>query len=1230
MADLLYRTYRFIGQHRWKSLVVISLLLFGLALMSSKVQFDDDITALIPANKEVKRIQKVLKSITFTDKIVVNVQKLDQGSVDDMMRYANALLDSLEKNQGQYIKTVQGKVNSDDLPKTMELIYANLPLFLEDTDYEAITEKFDRDSIAKITESNYHTLISPSGIVAKKNIVKDPLGLTFLALKKLQQLGISEDFKLKNGFLLDERESNILLFITPRFGSNETDKNTAFSDALYALQKELNSAYDSKVRSEYYGAALVAVANAKQIRSDIQFTVSIAMTLLIILLIVFYRKLALPFILFLPTVFGALLSIAFLYLLRDKISIISLGIGSVLLGVTLDYALHILTHIRSGNSIQTLYKEVAPSILMSSLTTASAFLCLLFLESQALQDLGIFAAVSVLGASIFALLFIPQVYRYEVRKSKQKTVLDKIALFDFHRSKWAISILAIVFGISLFTYHKVVFNQDLVKLNFESQVLLDARKRLEKLTDISSKSIYLSTYGAPTDSVLERNDSLYREMKRLEADKKIISFSSIGGLIRSNSSQEAQIKAWKEFWSREKIAEIRNKLIESGTEFGFKPTTFNPFYDLLSADFEPMEIDDFNEIKSFAVDDFIVDDDNGTTITSLVKVDDEHIDALRKQFDDEPNTLLIDRQQVNESFLGNLKNDFNRLIGYSLIVLVLILFLFYRSVSLTLVTGLPIFLTWFLTIGIMGLLHIEFNIFNIIICSFIFGLGVDYSIFVTNGLLTDFRTDENVFSTHKTSIILSVITTLAGVGALIFAKHPVLITISTVSLIGILSAVFVAFAAQPLLFQLFIGSSRKRPIPLRYLIHSTLSFFYFGLGGLMHSAYAMIILKGYPKQNLKPNLGFHTTVSKLMKSVLYTNPFVSKKIKNPQGETFDKPAMLIANHTSFLDILAIGMLNPKIIFLVNDWVYNSPIFGKAAKLAGAYPVSGGIENGEEYLRKKVDQGFSLIAFPEGTRSTSNKIKRFHKGAFYLAERFNLDILPVLIHGNSEVLPKGSFIIRDGSITIEILPRIAADDFRFGQTYTERSKKIGAYFRREFRRLRHAVEDSAYWHSTILENFRYKGDTIYRSVKNDLETNQKFHNYLLSQFGEKEEIAHISNSYGQLDLLLALDSIDRKIRVYLESEKTRKVLKNSFLLRQYSKITVVDSLEETIGPNTDTLLIDYGAIDTKVIENIDLQRINRVMVRIERAIPDIEEIQKFGFTIDEQNDNFIILKKAGED
>src|SRR5690606_17214163 len=165
----------------------------------------------------------------------------------------------------------------------------------------------------------------------------------------------------------------------------------------------------------------------------------------------------------------------------------------------------------------------------------------------------------------------------------------------------------------------------------------------------------------------------------------------------------------------------------------------------------------------------------------------------------------------------------------------LILFLSFRSFSLTLVTGIPIFITWWITIGIMGALNIEFNIFNIIISTFIFGLGIDYSIFVTVGLLREYNSGEKVLPTQRTSILLSFITTVLGIGVLILAKHPALYSISLVCIIGILSAVFVAFTIQPAIFLLFIGSPSKRPINLRLLVHSVLSFTYYGLGGLFLS-----------------------------------------------------------------------------------------------------------------------------------------------------------------------------------------------------------------------------------------------------------------------------------------------------------------------------------------------------------------------------------------------------------
>ena len=1225
MDKLFYNIYKRIAVQKPLGLGVLFAIIIGLFFLASNIEFEEDITKLIPQTEKSSEAQKVLKQINFADKIIVNIKRENNGTVDDLTQFATTFIDSISESSKTYIKQIQGQVEDDDILNTLDFVYNNLPLFLDESDYSVIQNKLNEDSIQSITSSNYKTLVSPSGIIAKKTILKDPLGLSFIALKKLQELSFGDEFSLHNGFLLSKDNKNVLLFITPAFESSETDKNAEFADNLYVLQDQLNATFSEKVTSEYFGGTLIAVANANQIKQDIQLTVSIAMSILLLILILFYKKLSIPIILFIPTILGALLAVSILFLIRTKISAISLGIGSVLLGVTLDYALHILTHIRSNNNAEALYKDITKPILMSSLTTALAFLCLLFLQSQALQDLGVFAAISVLSASVFALIIIPQVYKTKIATTTKKSVIDRVAAYPLHKNKWSLIALAILLGASVFTYNKVTFNKDLNKLNYQPQALMEAQERLDALTNMSSKSVYLAAYGNSEEDALVTNDAIFPMLEDLQLNNQILEFSSIGSIVKSEALQNEKIKTWNSFWTSNNIEDTKQNLISSGNTLGFKPTTFNRFYELLESEFKPLSVSDYSDLKTITTEDYITSKDNFTTVTTLVKVQDENVEHLVDTFKDFEQTIVVDRKHMNETFLGNLKNDFNRLVIYSSIVVFILLLLFYRSLSLTLVTAIPIALTWLLTIGLMGLFGIEFNIFNIIISTFIFGLGIDYCIFITNGLLHEYRIGDSALPIHKTSIILSVITTLLGVGVLIFAKHPALYSISLVSIIGILSALLISFSIQPLLFKLFIGSKTKRPITLHLLIHSLISFTYYGLGGFLLSMFSASLIKIIPLSKKMKMKWFHKILSKFMKSVLYSNPFLKKKIIKYKNETFRKQAVIIANHNSFLDILAVGMLHPKIIFLVNDWVYNSPVFGKAVKLAGFYPVTSGIENGLSHLQKKVDQGYSLMAFPEGTRSLTNKIKRFHKGAFYLAEQLKLDIVPVLIHGNSEVLPKGSFIIKNGSLTLKILDRIPFEDNSLGTTSREKTKAISQLFKTEFNVLRNEIEHDTYFHNIVLEDYRYKGDALYKTVKTDLKNNSENYKRIIDTITEKDGILHISKDFGQLDFLLALDRPNRKLFTFIESDPERALVKNSYISNTHYRISIFDSIEETLENKTQVAIINSEHIAENQIKNMANSANLFILLKESRNLY-TEVIFQLGYQTEFENETLIILKK----
>ena len=282
-------------------------------------------------------------------------------------------------------------------------------------------------------------------------------------------------------------------------------------------------------------------------------------------------------------------------------------------------------------------------------------------------------------------------------------------------------------------------------------------------------------------------------------------------------------------------------------------------------------------------DEYISSSKGFNTAVSLVKLKGLEKDKLEQIVKVTPNTILIDRKEISESFLGGLKDNFSNLIKYSFLAVVIILLLFFRNLELTVLTIIPIAITWFITLGIMGLFGIEFTIFNVIISTFIFGLGVDYSIFMTNALVKDYTYGTKEINTYKISIILSVITTLLGVGVLVFAKHPALKSISVLSMIGILATVLVAFTIQPLIFRIFVKNRAKKgfsPLNIRLLVHSTISLLIYGVGGMLLSLFSITILQILPISKKIKFKWLQKTAAKFLSYVLYTNPYVRKKVIN--------------------------------------------------------------------------------------------------------------------------------------------------------------------------------------------------------------------------------------------------------------------------------------------------------------------------------------------------------------
>ncbi|TJZ61908.1 glycerol acyltransferase [Sphingobacterium olei] len=1188
MHNVFYHIYCWVQRNRFFSCGVTALFLFISGYLASQIRFEEDITQIIPKSEKSNLTTRAIQQINFSDKITVLLEKGDEGSVDDVVSLAQEIADTLSQDT-LYISEIIGQISNEDLRETYDFVFQNLPVFLTSTDYDSIAKKIAPAAIKAKAIANYQTLISPTGFVAADFIQKDPLGLAVLGLSKLQEINVGEHFILYNGFVTSRDSSAVLLFLTPKYTGVETEHNKAFTDELYTTQQRLNVKYQNKANVSYFGSTLVAVANADQIKSDIAKTVLISMSILMILLVIFYRRIYIPLLVFIPTIFAGLFALACIYVYKPVISAISISIGAVLIGITIDYALHVLTHYKKNTDVKALYKELTKPLIMSGATTSVAFLCLLFVHSDALIDLGIFAAITVFSSAIFTLLIIPHLYSAK-KELIHNSFIDKIAAFPFERSKALIGVCLLLIFVSFFTSRNITFNDDLSALNYIPTDLKEVEQKLDKLTNSSAKSLYAVATGNTLDTALDRNAEVANLLLAAKERGEVISFSNSNTLLRSARDQRQQIAEWNSFWQYHNKKALERQLQREGAAYGFNADAHQEFYNLLAKDFTPLTYSDFQDVPNIGLKDFVANKGQFFTVSSLVKLEEVHRKEVIRSLELLEGVVVVDRKQLNETYLGKLRDDFNSLVGYSFVAVLLILWFFFKRIELVLLASIPIGLTGLVTAGLMGIFGLEFNIFSAIVCTLIFGHGVDFSIFMTTALQKQYSTGKDELQIYRTSILLAVLTTVLAIGALIFAKHPALISISSVSLIGVFAAVIITFVFYPILFRFFISDRAKKgksPFTLTILLFSILLFAYYGLGCLIMSGVGRFIFPLLPIGKERQKSLFRSMTGTFMKSVLYFHPLTRKKTLNLYRENFKKPAVIIANHSSFLDTLTMGMLIPKMIVLVNDWVWRSPIFGNAVQALGFYPISKGVEESLDFIRQKVEDGFSVVVFPEGTRSYDNRIRRFHKGAFYLAEQLKMDILPVYIHGNGDVLPKGDFMIFGGKLTYVIGKRIAIDDFTFGVSYPDRTKIISAYFRQEYTILRRELEDENYFISKINIAYLYKDQEIMQSVRLSLETNKMlFYDLNAHISGQYNVVVHISDTYGELDYLLSLQDGARKLVGVIADQEKREVA-NSIYWKQHRCIRFEGKIE--LG---DILLIscllrvnEIAAIDFAGFSNI---------------------------------------------
>ncbi|MBX3239224.1 MAG: 1-acyl-sn-glycerol-3-phosphate acyltransferase [Chitinophagaceae bacterium] len=1135
MAHFFSGIYQFFRKRRLLLFIVFFSLLAASGYFAFKLRLEEDISAILPKDKKIEKLNEVFARSKFMDRLVVMLSLKDSAAVlpDSLIAYGDAFSEAAEAVLPDYISGMQYRVDDELTLSMFDIVQEYLPVYLSEDDYRSIDSLITPAVVRNTLQSNLEILTSPAGFALKNIIAGDPAGISFLALKKLQQLQYDENFELYDNCIITRDHKTLLLFLTPTFPPNETRQNQVFLNKLDSLIATMQADFPA-IETSYFGATAVSAGNAEQMGKDTGLTQVITVMFIVIFIGIYFRRATTPLLVMVPVVFGALFSLACVYLIRGSISIIAIGTGSIILGIAVNYSLHVLNHYRHTGSVKSVVNDLAFPLTIGGITTIGGFFCLNFAASEMLRDLGLFAGFTLIGASLCSLIFLPH-FITAFKKGgrvveRRHSFIDRIASFRPEYNKYIILAIVVLTILFAYTSRKVGFESDMNNMSFMSGKLKAAESRLNRLNEAALQSVYVVAEGATMEEALLRNEALEKQLQQLKEQDIVSKYSGVSTLIMSDSLQRQRINRWNSYWTPEKKQHLLRTLQKEGRELGYSNRAFTASESLLNKEYTTVDTAAVESFRTGFLGDYINVAPGKTSVVTLLKVPFEHNEKVYAAFGDEPGVTALDKQYLTRRLVELINIDFTKIALITSLFVFTALLITYGRIELAFVAFLPMLISWVWILGIMGLTGIEFNIVNIIVSTLIFGLGDDYSIFIMDGLLQEYKTGRKNLSSFKSSIILSAVTTLTGLGVLIFAKHPALHSIAVISVTGILCVVLISQICIPLLFRIIIKNRvEKKRFPWTFWgwLRSVFANFWFILGSIVLVVVGIILVKLNPFNQQKGKDLFHVIIAKFSWSLIYLMPNVKKTIINPLKENFKKPAVIICNHQSGLDNFLMMMLHPKMILFTNDRVRNAPISGWVVKMADYFSASNGVEDNLEQLREKVLQGYSIAIFPEGTRSPDGNMKRFHKGAFFLAEKFQIDILPVIIHGSGYVMTKRDMLVKNGKITLQFLPRISPDNTGFGAGYAERAKKVGRYFKAEYEKLKLSVQQPSWYREQLFYNYIYKGPVLewYMRVKVRLEKDYQPIHALLPVKGK---ILDIGCGYGFMSYMLRFTAPEREI------------------------------------------------------------------------------------------------------
>lgn len=824
MSKFILRLYDYFKGHKVVMTLVLVVLTLVLGLLVTRVNYKEDITDFLPLDGNKQEAMRVFQNMSGANRIIAIIGSADNRhsvSGDSIVGATDAFTNAIAKEKTH----ITSNIDIDQVAGLAAFVYNNIPYFLTSGDYRRMDSLLSNpDYVQSQLNNDMEMLLFPSGGMLSDNISRDPLNLFTPVVEQLSSGSLSLNYELYDGHIFTPDMKKAVVLIDSPYGSSETEQNGKLIERLGKAADSIKSQYKN-VDIHLTGGPVIAVDNASTIKTDSIFSVIVAVTLIMALLFLSLRSFRNISLIFLTIAWGWLFALGCLSIVHDNISLIVIGISSIIIGIAVNYPLHLVAHLNHTPDIKKALKEIVQPLLVGNITTIGAFLALVPLKSIALRDLGLFASLLLIGTIAFVFAFLPHFVK--VSQSGEQSVFSRLGNIRLENKNWLVGIAAVLTLIFACFSLRTSFDPNISHINYMSDEQKSDMNCLSGLlrSNPSEKTVYAVASGNSMDEALKNNERLQPVLESVSKSSNVKSVHTSAQFLVSKEEQARRLSRWHQFINKYGDR-LKSELVVNGEKSGFASDSFNDFFKIMDSHYTVKDNAYFIPLTTGPFRQNVYYDKQskhyGVMTPIVVKADKAKnvIDSFNSQLQS-TKAFSFEISQLNSSIAESLSDNFNYIGWVCSLIVFFFLWVSMGNIELAALSFLPMAVSWLWILGLMSIFGIQFNIINIILATFIFGQGDDYTIFMTEGCQYEYAYGKKMLASYKNSIIISALIMFIGMGVLVFAKHPALRSLGSVTLVGMFSVVLMAYLLPPFFFKWITsknGKLRKRPLTIKSLL----------------------------------------------------------------------------------------------------------------------------------------------------------------------------------------------------------------------------------------------------------------------------------------------------------------------------------------------------------------------------------------------------------------------------